>query len=118
MDEQAIKNKNPVLVTDALRGVPRLDVLRAGAERTWTVRFRNRRVATRVIERNCGPELYINDGYVGDADIWLNRIVQPENLIGIEVYRTLSEMPGEFRTRRASCGVIVLWTRAPGTQGN
>jgi len=37
----------------------------------------------------------------------------PETIEGVEIYRSSSELPAEFRTRDATCGLIVLWTRDP-----
>jgi hypothetical protein len=37
----------------------------------------------------------------------------PGSLEGIEVYRSASEIPAEFRTRDSMCGLIALWTRDP-----
>ena len=41
----------------------------------------------------------------------LNSLVQPDELVGMEVY-TPSMTPAEFRTK-VGCGTIVVWTKAP-----
>lgn len=37
----------------------------------------------------------------------------PVAIQAIEIYRSASEIPAEFRTRDATCGVIAIWTRDP-----
>jgi hypothetical protein len=37
--------------------------------------------------------------------------VQPYNIELVEVYRRVSEIPGEFGGPEAQCGVIAIWTR-------
>jgi len=41
----------------------------------------------------------------------LDRLVTPVEVEGIEVYRSLSEIPPEFLTTDARCGVIAIWRR-------
>jgi hypothetical protein len=40
----------------------------------------------------------------------VDETVRPYDLEGVEVYRGLTEMPGEFYDDQ-HCGVILLWTR-------
>ena len=64
----------------------------------------------------CTPAIFL-DGkqlvYWTLAD--LNSLVQPEELVGMEVY-TPSMTPPEFRTK-VGCGTIVVWTHAPERTG-
>jgi len=43
--------------------------------------------------------------------VQLDRLVTPAEVEGIEVYRSLSEIPPEFLTTDARCGVIAVWRR-------
>jgi hypothetical protein len=59
---------------------------------------------------NCNVLLYV-DGHPyqnGSVDDFSPIVVE-----GIEVYRSASEIPADFRTRDATCGVIAIWTRDP-----
>ena len=61
-------------------------------------------------QAQCAVQLYVDgnpypNGSVDDFE--------PDVLEGIEVYRSASEVPADFRTRDATCGVIALWTRDP-----
>jgi hypothetical protein len=37
----------------------------------------------------------------------------PLSIEGIEVYKSASEIPADFRTRDSMCGLIAIWTRDP-----
>ena len=37
----------------------------------------------------------------------------PDDVEGVEIYRGGSELPAEFRTDNADCGLIAIWTRNP-----
>ncbi|TVP49828.1 MAG: TonB-dependent receptor [Gemmatimonadales bacterium] len=43
--------------------------------------------------------------------VQLDRLVTPAEVEGIEVYRSLAEVPPEFLTTDARCGVIAVWRR-------
>jgi hypothetical protein len=43
--------------------------------------------------------------------VQLDRLVTPAEVEGIEIYRSLSEIPPEFLTTDARCGVIAVWRR-------
>lgn len=55
----------------------------------------------------CAVRIYV------DRVLWRGGIdeINLADIVGIEVYRGASEIPGEFGGSNARCGVIVLWTR-------
>ncbi len=59
------------------------------------------------------PVLYYLDG-IAFQPTW-NGIISNEvpvnSLEGIEIYRRMSEVPGQFRRAGADCGVVLIWTR-------
>jgi hypothetical protein len=58
----------------------------------------------------CFPIVYL-DGYrTGGASI--DDLVFPSDVEGVEVYKGLSEYPGQFASPDARCGVIAVWTRS------
>ena len=88
-------------VSDLMRGhVPTLQVV--GRQRAVYF-YRN--------GRECMPSLYI-DGVLANR----NQAVGPDEFVsadlveGIEVYRGLTQMPGEY-VDLSGCGVILIWTR-------
>ncbi len=60
------------------------------------------------------PALYIDNapilGITRDATFSVDMLIDPIQILAIEVYRSASEAPLEFGSRSA-CGVIVIWTR-------
>jgi hypothetical protein len=67
----------------------------------------------------CHPSLYLDgvparqpdaDGE-GDAPVQLDLgTIRPDDILGIEVYRTPAETPAPFAAHSGPCGVIVIWT--------
>lgn len=99
-----VERLHPAEITDLLRHAPTLDL---STDNAHNVKIRMRGDAT-----PCTPAIFL-DGkqlvYWTLAD--LNSLVQPDELVGMEVY-TPSMTPAEFRTK-VGCGTIVVWTRAP-----
>ncbi len=99
-----IAKRVPRVLTDVLRGVPRLDV-RPGP-------LGNRIVSVSDASPNCrSPTLYLDGTELGQGNV--DELINPEDVAGIEIYARPAEIPVEFNPTRASpgCGVIVLWTR-------
>lgn len=59
--------------------------------------------------RNCFPE-YVLDGFPATLSTTAN--LPTVGVIGIEVYRSLSETPQQFIRSDQMCGAIVIWTRS------
>jgi len=59
--------------------------------------------------RNCFPEYFV-DGFPATAST--NANLPTVGIIGIEVYRSLSETPQQFIRSDQMCGAIVIWTRS------
>ena len=59
--------------------------------------------------RNCSPEYFV-DGFPATAST--NANLPTMGIIGIEVYRSLSETPQQFIRSDQTCGAIVIWTRS------
>lgn len=56
-----------------------------------------------------GPAWFLDGNRVRDANI--NDFVGVGDLVGVEVYRRATEIPGEFGGSDSACGVVALWTR-------
>lgn len=97
-----IERRSATRVTDYLRMVPRVQIV--GNRSTARVAIRRPRGRSRV----CYPQVYI-DGIPVNAVAPDNILAVPD-LEGIEVYRGLSEMPGDLFDR-TGCGVVAFWTR-------
>ena len=99
-----VERLHPQELTDLLRHTPLLDLSTDNAHNV-KIRVRGDQVA-------CTPAIFV-DGkqlvYWELAD--LNSLIQPDELVGMEVY-SAAMTPAEFRTKN-SCGTLVVWTRTP-----
>ena len=99
-----VERLQPAEISDLLRHAPTLDLTTDNAH--------NVKIRMRGDTGPCTPAIFL-DGkqlvYWTLAD--LNSLVQPDELVGMEVY-TPSMTPAEFRTK-IGCGTIVVWTRMP-----
>lgn len=65
----------------------------------------------------CQMSVYLNNSPVirrGSSSSYqdsVNDLVLPAEIAGIEVYRSASELPGEFAGYDSQCGVVVIWTK-------
>jgi hypothetical protein len=103
-----IEKRHTASVSDLLRYVPGVTVSQRMAGEPQPVHMQ--RSSNPTNEATCTVLLYVDgnpypNGSVDDFS--------PGSLEGIEVYRSASEIPAEFRTRDSMCGLIALWTRDP-----
>ena len=99
---QMIEEAKPVLMTDMLRGIPRVEV--------EAYRFATEPVEVRIGygATACIP-MYFLDGT--EAKNFTLDEVRPIEVEELEIYRGASETPPEFRKMGNTCGAIVVWTR-------
>ena len=110
---EQIERRNPTHVTDLLRDVPGLRVVGNGRGRGTVTTARGASIAGGA----CPAQIYVDGFHVNRADGFTFRVddvVQPNEVVGIEVYRGLSGVPPEFLSPRAKCGVVAIWTRRGG----
>jgi len=98
--EQDIQHANATTIAQVLRTVPGM---RAVCNSAGCI-FRMSRSP-----RNCLPEYFV-DGY--PATYSTTPQLPTVGVIGIEVYRSLSETPQQFLKSDQMCGAIVIWTRS------
>ena len=107
---EQIEKRNPMNLSDMMRMIPgaRLVPLRAGSQST--LRFSRAQMGT----RDCPPQYWV-DG-VKAWNLNIDDIV-PQDVEGIEVYSGASTVPPQFNTKEGTtiCGVVLIWTRIPGT---
>jgi hypothetical protein len=106
---EQIEKRNPMNLSDMMRMIPgaRLTPIRGGGQAA--LRF-SRAQGT----RDCPPQYWV-DG-VKTWNLNIDDIV-PQDVEGIEVYSGASTVPPQFNTKEGTtiCGVILIWTRVPGT---
>jgi len=99
---EMIEEAKPVLTTDMLRGIPRIEV--------ESYRFADEPVEVRIGygATACIPMYYL-DGT--EAKYFTLDEVRPIEVEELEIYRGPSEIPTQFKKMGNNCGVIVVWTR-------
>lgn len=104
-----LEKRAPVLLGDALRGLPGVQVIGSGGGLTakYTVQLRG---AANLNSEICQPMVWVDGVKWGNDGSAFNE-VQGWELDAVEIYRGASEVPGEFAGGEARCGVIVVWTR-------
>jgi hypothetical protein len=101
-----IDRRNPLTVADLLRTVRGLATRTSGGR--TEVRFI--RANSRLDGVDCPPELWFDGVRTFDATV---DEVDPGEVEGIELYRGLGQIPAEYLSRTAACGVVLIWTRSP-----
>jgi TonB family protein len=98
-----IEQGNPRLLTDILRRVAGLEVLRG-----TRVRMRG---------RTCAPLVWLDGIAMPSGEVDLNSF-PPSSIEGIELYLTASGAPQRYQgtVDRSRCGTILLWSRGPDTE--
>lgn len=100
--EQIEAKRNVSDARELLRGTPGVRLLGKGVQMASSGSSR------------CVVQYFVDAVHVtGPAADFLSTF-RPADIEGIEVYRGPAETPPEFSRGGAGCGVIVLWTRAPG----
>jgi len=108
MTREDIEKRQSASVSELLRYVPGVTISQRMAGEPQPVHMQ--RSSNPTNQSTCTVALYV------DGNPYPNGSVDdfpPGSLEGIEVYRSASEIPAEFRTRDSMCGLIALWTRDP-----
>ena len=103
-----IEKRQPGSISEMLRYLPGVAVSQRMAGEPQPVQMQ--RSVNTTTTGNCVVQIYV-DGHPypnGNVDDFA-----PLSVEGIEVYRSAAEIPGAFRTKDATCGVIAIWTRDP-----
>jgi hypothetical protein len=100
--EEQIERANARSLVDLFRNVPGMRTQCRGSSAGCTVRM------TRA-PRECKPD-FVLDGFTATNSTSLD--MPTIGIIGIEIYRTLSETPLQFLRADNQCGTIVIWTKS------
>jgi hypothetical protein len=105
-----IERLNPSEMTDIIRRFNTFIVLAdPNSARGYLIVGRGQRTG----RRSCSPDLWLDGGYLGNADeVDLDTRVGVGSIEAIEMYASTEPLPDEFKFPRRGCGAIVLWTRA------
>lgn len=104
LTRQSWERRHPMVSSDVLRIVPGITLARRSG------------IGNVVLDRTNCAFRYVVDG-LGIGETFQIDDMPPEHIEAIEVYRGPATVPPQFRTptnsARATCGVIVIWTRPP-----
>jgi len=103
-----IERRSAPTLSELLRHLPGVGVQQRMAGEPQPIRMQ--RSTNSSMQASCTVQIYV-DGHPypnGNVDDF-----SPRNVEGVEVYKSASEIPADFRARDASCGVIAIWTRDP-----
>jgi hypothetical protein len=103
-----IEKRQPASISELLRTLPGVNISQRMAGEPQPVHMQ--RSVNSSMQSTCVVQIYV-DGQPypnGNLDDF-----EPLTLEGVEVYRSASEIPADFRTKDATCGLISLWTRDP-----
>jgi len=116
-NRQEIARIQPRVITDVLRRVPGVQIQPVSGAFGSNEMVRMDRTTGVMGGRPCPVLFYVNGTpFPVTGDFSINQYVVPEDVIAIEVYAGMSQIPPEFQANllNARCGVIAIWTR----QGN
>lgn len=104
-----IEKRNPMNLSDMMRMVPGAKLIPMQGTSQAALRFNRAQIG-----RDCPPQYWV-DG-VKAFGLNIDDIV-PQDVEGIEIYPGASTVPPQFNTREGTtiCGVVLIWTRIPGT---
>ena len=101
LSEAQIERAHPRTLADLLRNVPGVRLVCRGSS-NCTIRMSR-------AARECRPD-FVLDGFPATNSTTAQ--LPTVGIIGIEVYRSLSETPQQFIRSDQMCGAIVIWTRS------
>ncbi len=116
-DDSLLRTQEHRQLPEVLHTVPGVRIIRASGGRYLAIgggRGSNavRRGMDRSIPPACYVEVYIDGARLSSAGVPVNLDNIPvQQIAAMELYRSASEMPVEFNSPGASCGVLAIWTR-------
>jgi len=101
-----IDARRPLVLSEMLRGIPGAELYQTNIIGRVTLRFARR--------SDCPPAYFVDGHYMSNFNI---DDVPPRDVEGVELYEGFAGLPAEFakQTGVQACGVVVIWTRIPGT---
>ena len=106
-----IEERRPVQTTDLFMALPGVRVIGSGIQRSVYLRAGLQMSLSQ--PGGCAPLVYLDGMPLGPASgvNSLDRIVNPTEIAGIEIYVGVAKTPLQYLAPGSNCGVIVIWTR-------
>ncbi len=105
LDPQAVERRQPLSLTDLLRGISGVEVSQVRGARTAVMRSPDG-------TGTCEPVLIINGVRMPRYDSSLDDLIPASDVQAIEVYPRRIQAPAEYQS--LTCGSVVIWTGARG----
>lgn len=104
-----IEDRQPMNLSDMMRTLPGMTLVPKQVGTEATLRF-----ARNVGGHDCPPQYFIDGVMARGFNI---DDMPPGDVEGIEIYPGVSTVPPQFKslTGTSACGVVVIWSRVPGT---
>ena len=103
MTQDEIEKRQSILLTDLFRTVPGLNVAFDGSN--YTVQ------SARSSNMSCPMQWYLDGSPFDNSDNSIDQMLRPDDIAGIEIYKSASEVPVQYQGQNASCGTILVWTK-------
>ena len=103
LDETQLAQRSPMFMADIFRTVPGIAIAQ-GQSAQGRVMMRGATAGG-----NCAPAVFLNGMSVPVPDGNLDGILNPQEVVGVEVYARTASVPPQFDSRNG-CGSIVIWT--------
>ncbi|HSQ29355.1 MAG TPA: carboxypeptidase regulatory-like domain-containing protein [Gemmatimonadaceae bacterium] len=98
IDGTLIETRRPQYLSEMLRSVSGVSISPSS------------RIGYRVLIRGCPPLVWLDGVRIPGAQ--LDEIIQPAEVAAMEVYNSFAGIPAQYFDRSATCGTILVWTRA------
>ena len=108
LPEIVVEADRTLMVYGRMRLAARIHEMRADGLTNVQVTFS--RASQGFGEPCASPDIYL-DGAVVQGGFFLNDLLNPDQIEGIEVYRSTTTTPPQFQKPGSTCGSIVIWTR-------
>jgi hypothetical protein len=98
IDGNVIEARRPQYLSEMLRSVSGVTILSSS------------RIGYRVLIRGCPPLVWLDGVRIPGAQ--LDEVIQPAEVAAVEIYNSFAGIPAQYFDRSATCGTILVWTRA------
>jgi hypothetical protein len=97
-----IKRRNPVALGEVLRGIPSISIGKGTGF--------DAQIPTSTRSSRCPLQVVLDDVLLPPPTDLAN-LVEPSAVMGIEVYPGPATAPPQYKSAKAGCGVILIWTK-------
>jgi hypothetical protein len=110
-DEEFIAKRRSLGVNDLFYGVPGVKVSLSGYSSVVTI-MRSGGMADNMVD-GCSPTYFVDGIRISTDDgmFSIDNIIRPQDILGMELYRSLAEAPPQYQQSGSGCGLILIWTK-------